>query len=194
MYKFGVPMLKKIIVIALFFSCSSSLFAASINAQLSNDSARFMYTGGAISTRLQFEAGGIYDDNSDFVAIAGLLVSGENLDAPVIATLGIRGYYGEVTNTANSTSTVSVVALGGDLAYSPLNLPGFEFGGHYYIAPSSTAFGDTTKFVDYGIRVGYQVIPLSTLFIGYQSIKVNIENQGQLKLDEGIIFGMNFTF
>jgi hypothetical protein len=186
-------MFKKIVVISLFFSYCTAPFAAAINAQLSNDAARFMYIGGAISTRLQFEAGAIYSD-SDLLGVAGILVSGENLDAPVVATLGIRGYFGSVTLADNSTRTVSAIALGGDLAFSPLSLPGFEFGGHYYIAPSPVAYGDIDKFVDYGIRVGYQVIPLTTLFIGYQSITTEIDNYGNFAVDEGIIFGMNFTF
>ncbi|MFV2060185.1 MAG: YfaZ family outer membrane protein [Gammaproteobacteria bacterium] len=186
-------MVKKIIFIVLFFSYCTAPFAAAINAQLSNDSARFMYTGGAISTRLQFEGGAIYTEN-DILGVAGLLVSGENLDAPVVATLGIRGYFGEVTNSNSTNYTVSAIALGGDLAFSPVNLPGFEFGGYYYIAPSPVAYGDIDKFVDFGVRVGYQVIPLTTLFIGYQSITVEVLNFGKYTIDEGIIFGMNFTF
>ncbi len=186
-------MFRKIVVFSLFFSFCSTSFAAAINAQLSNDAARFMYTGGAISTRLQFEGGAFYSDN-DLIGIAGLLVSGENLDAPVVATLGIRGYYGNVTNAPNTTSTISAIALGGDLAFSPVSLPGFEFGGHYYIAPSPVSFGDSDKFVDYGVRVGYQVIPLTTLFVGYQSVTTEIRGVGKYTLNDGIIFGMNFTF
>lgn len=187
-------MLKKIFVIGLFFSYCSSLFAGAISAQLSNDAARFMYIGGGDSNRLQYEAGVIYDSNQDYLAMAGLLVSGENIDAPVVASLGLRAYYGEVTNTVIPTSTVAVIALGGDLSFSPVNLPGFEFGGHYYIAPDPVSFGNSKKLVDYGIRVGYQVIPLSTLFIGYQSVTVDINNRGTLTLYEGLIFGMNFAF
>ncbi len=187
-------MFKKFAVICLSFSYCTSLLAGSINAQLSNDVARFTYTGGGDTNRLQYEAGVIYDSSQNYLAIAGLLVSGENIDAPIIASLGIRAYYGEVTNTTISTSTTAVIALGGDLSFSPVTLPGFEFGGHYYIAPDPVSFGDTSKLIDYGVRAGYQVIPLSTLFIGYQSVTVDVRNRGTVTLDEGVIFGMNFTF
>jgi len=187
-------MFKKISVIGLFFVFCSSAFAGSISAQLSNDAARFMFIGGGSTNRLQYEAGIIYDSSRDYLVMAGLLVSGENIDAPVIASLGLRSYYGEVTNTSIPTSTVAVIALGGDLSFSPVNLPGFEFGGHYYIAPDPVSFGNSNKLIDYGFRIGYQVIPLSILFIGYQSVTVDINNQGTLTLDEGVIFGMNFTF
>ncbi len=187
-------MFKKIFVVCLFFSYTASLFAGSINAQLSNDVARFTYTGGADTNRLQYEAGLIYDSNQNYLAIAGLLVSGENIDAPIIASLGLRGYYGEVTNASIPTSTAAVIALGGDLSFSPVTLPGFEFGGHYYIAPAPVSFGDSNKLIDYGIRAGYQVIPLSILFIGYQSVTIDIKDRGTVTLDEGVIFGMNFSF
>ncbi len=186
-------MFKKIVVLGLFFSYCTAPFAAAINAQLGNDAARFMYTGGAISTRLQYEAGAIYS-NSDLLGVVGLSVSGENMDAPVVATLGLRGYFGNVTTDSSTTKTVSAIALGGDVAFSPLSLPGFEFGAHYYISPSPVSFGDIDKFVDYGVRVGYQVIPLTTLFIGYQSLTTEIRGFGKFVLDEGIVFGMNFTF
>ncbi|VAW94567.1 hypothetical protein MNBD_GAMMA22-2413 [hydrothermal vent metagenome] len=187
-------MLKRIFIIGLSFCFGAPVFAGSINAQLSNDAARFMYTGGGATNRLQYEAGVIYDSNQDYLAMSGLLVSGENMDAPIVASLGIRAYYGEVTNDSIPTSTAAVIALGGDLSFSPVTLPGFEFGGHYYIAPDPVSFGDSNKLIDFGIRAGYQVIPLSTLFIGYQSVTVDIVNQGKVIVDEGIIFGMKFTF
>jgi len=184
----------RVVFVGLLLVSCTSLYAGSISAQLSNDAARFMYVAAGDSTRLQYEAGIIYDSNSDYLVMAGLLVSGENLDAPVVASLGLRAYYGEVTNTTIPTSTVAVIALGGDLSFSPVNLPGFEFGGHYYIAPDPVSFADSNKIIDFGVRIGYQVIPLSTLFIGYQSVTIDVNNQGTLIMDEGVIFGMNFAF
>lgn len=187
-------MFKKILVIGLFFSYSATLLAGSISTHLSNDAARFMYVGSGDSNRLQYEAGIIYDSSSNFLALAGVLVSGENLDAPVVASLGLRVYSGDVTNATIPSSTVAVIALGGDLTFSPVAIPGFEIGAHYYIAPDPVSFADSTQLIDYGISIGYQVIPLSTLFVGYQSVTVDIENLGKITLDEGVIFGIKFAF
>ncbi|MFV1984341.1 MAG: YfaZ family outer membrane protein [Thiohalomonadales bacterium] len=185
-------MLKKIFVVGLFISYCSSLLAGSINAQLSNDSARFMYVGGI--SRLHFEGGVIYESGGSYLGIVGILVTGENADAPVVASLGIRAYGGQVSDDTLPSSTVAVLGLGGDLAFNPVELPGFEFGVHYYIAPNTVSAGDSSKLVDYGLRVGYQVIPLSTVFIGYQSIAIEIDGYGKYILDDGFIIGMNFTF
>lgn len=193
-------MLRKLVLvfcIGLLMGIQSTAFASTLSAQLSNDAARIMYTGGALGgafSRMQLEAGGLYDDGNNYLVMAGLVVRGENLDAPVIAGLGMRGYFGSAGTGTIPKSTVTTIALGGDVTYSPISLPGFEFSGYLYISPDQISFGDSSELLDYGITAGYQIIPLSTIFIGYVSLEVEIENQGKVAIDDGFVFGIKITF
>lgn len=185
-------MVIRAVIFSVFFLISGAVAASSLSAQLSDDSARFIYNGDPLGEqlgRLEIDAGLLYDDGDHFLAHAGLQVRGENLDAPVLVTLGARAYFGEA-----KSADVQSIGLGIDVNVTPLTLPGFEFGGHFYAAPEPVSFGDSTKLIDYGLRIGYQIIPLSTIFIGYEKVTVDIENIGEVVINKGLLFGIKLTF
>ena len=184
--------MQRSIILSFLILFSSIANAQSINAQLSGDSARFDYSSDVLGEalgRLELNAGILYNENDDYAVSAGLQVRGENLDAPLLVSLGARAYYGEVR-----IYTATVIALGGDVVFAPISIPGFEIGAHFYIAPEPVAFSDSIGLLDYGIRVGYQVIPLSTVYLGYQKFEIEIQNVGDVLLDDGIVFGLNIQF
>ncbi len=184
--------MSRFLLIALLALFSSVTNAQSLTAQLSNDSARFIYVSDVLGQalgRLELNAGILYNDNDDYAASVGLQVRGENLDAPLLVALGGRAYYGNIGNY-----TATAVALGGDIVWAPIALPGFELAGHFYIAPEPVSFSDAIGLRDYGVRAGYQVIPLSTVYVGYQKFEIEIQNVGSVILDDGIVFGLNIQF
>ena len=182
----------RVFTFLLMFSFTTVGFAQAINAQLGEDSARFHYTSDVLGQalgRLELNGGLMYNDNDDYAASFGVQVRGENLDAPLLVALGARAYYGEV-----GKADFSAIALGGDVTFSPLSLPGLELGAHFFIAPEPVAFSDSEGMADYGIRVGYQIIPLSTVYIGYQKFEVDIKNGSTVDLEDGVVFGLNIQF
>ena len=184
--------MQRFILSTLLILFSTLANAQSLTAQLSGDSARFAYTSDVLGEalgRLELNAGILYNDNDDYAASVGLQVRGENLDAPLLVSLGARAYYGNI-----GVYTATAVALGGDVVFAPISIPGFEIGAHFYIAPEPVSFSDAISLRDYGVRVGYQVIPLSTVYVGYQKFEIEIENVGDVLLDDGIVFGLQIQF
>ncbi len=166
--------------------------AQSLDIAVSSDAARLQYTsdvlGGSLG-RLEGAGGVLFNDADDFLVNAGLQVRGENLDAPVLAVLGLRLYAGDAGD-----DSAAALALGGELSFSPNAAPGLEFAAHLYYAPDPLAFSDIDALIDWGVRVGYQIIPLSTLYVGYQRVAVDLELGGEYELDDNVTVGIRLSF
>ncbi len=166
--------------------------AQTLDIAVSSDAARLQYgsdvLGGSLG-RLEGTGGLLYNGDDDFLFNLGLQVRGENLDAPVLAALGLRLYVGDAGN-----DSVTGLALGGELTFSPDAAPGLELGAYLYFAPDPLAFSDISGLIDWGVRVGYQIIPLSTLYVGYQRVAVDLERGGEYELDDSVVVGLRLAF
>ncbi len=184
-------MLRLILLVSLV-SFTGVTQAQVLTAQIGENSARFHYVSnpvGKLVGPMELNGGVMFNDSDDYSLSFGAHVRGENLDAPLLVAIGFRGYY----TRANSADGFSI-ALGGDLTWSPVSIPGFEVGGYLYGAPDILSFSDGEGLLDYGVRVGYQIIPLATIYLGYQNFEVDMTNKGTVTLDDGFVLGVNFRF
>ncbi|MCW8901892.1 MAG: YfaZ family outer membrane protein [Gammaproteobacteria bacterium] len=179
-----------LLVSALFASNVSS--AAEFNIQLGSDTARFMYLTEAFGQdfgRLELEAGFLYNENSDKLLNAGLLVRGESVSVPLIVSIGGRAYYAEV-----ASYKLGAIAIGGDLLLSPESWGGFGLGAFFYTAPGIVSFSDAEGLTEYGVYTNFQVTPQARMSLGYKKINVSIKNAADAEIDKGAYFGLNISF
>ncbi|MFO7603661.1 MAG: YfaZ family outer membrane protein [Gammaproteobacteria bacterium] len=188
-----------LVVTAIFLPVSLAS-AQGLTIQVNDDSARFTFSTEAWGQQygqLDLEGGFLYTDNDDYMLNAGLMVRNDSLDTPLIVSVGSRLYYASVTGPAPALTgyDFAAITIGVDILIIPDNLGGIGFGAHYFAAPSVISFGDADGFSEYGVRVGYQITPQANIFLGYQKIEAEIENQGiDVTISKGTLFGVDLRF
>ena len=182
----------RIILVIAALLISNAASAQEVNIHLSNESARFMYlteASGEDFGRLEFEAGFLYNKQSDFLVNAGLLVRGESVSVPLIVAIGARGYYAKF-----ASSDVAAIAIGGDLLFSPDSWSGGGIGVFYYIAPEIISFADAKDLTEYGVYANFQITPQARLSVGYREIEATLKDATKLTMDSGAYSGLNLSF
>ncbi|MGE5452670.1 MAG: YfaZ family outer membrane protein [Acidobacteriota bacterium] len=101
---------------------------------------------------------------------------------------------GKLVLVSNDVKDASALALGGAFSVGLPGEPRIRFGGHAWLAPSVTSFGDADGFIDIDLRVGYRVLDRGELYLGYRYINVDYQNHHDLKVQDGLMVGMNLTF
>ncbi len=151
---------------------STTAQAAGIAVQLGGESARFFYSTevwGQQSGPLDMEVGAMYKNNGDYMLSAGLLIRNDNLDSPVIISVGTRAYYTDATGPSELYQAMGL-AIGGELLYIPDSWNGLGLGVHYFTAPNIVSFLDAESLTEFGGRLDYQLTPQASLFLGYDNI------------------------
>lgn len=73
----------------------------------------------------------------------------------------------------------AALAFGGAYYHAIPNARRFSLGGHAWIAPQVTSFGNTERIIDVGVRAAYQVINSADVFVGYRLLKLKNDKSGR---------------
>jgi len=180
----------------LFFAHTA--FADMFNVQLSNNTGRFLYSKEVYGNQygpVDMELGLLFNQDSDKMVHFGMMVRNDTLDNPLVISIGLRAYYGDVGHKAPGPhSKFGALAIGGELLFIPDNLGGLGFGVHYYLAPSVVSYVDADKFTEYGFRVNYELTKQANVSLGYQKIEVDLKSGGTLDVDSSVLFGIGLRF
>lgn len=133
-----------------------------------------------------------YNDESDFIANAGLLQMRQaSEETPLTFGVGVQGYLGQLDKPDES---VLAFAIGGEIRYTiPGTMPMAIYGRAYY-APDITSFGDTEEVIDYTLGFQIEALPQTVAFVGLRHFEVGLEN-GDYELDEdNVHVGVRLTF
>ena len=182
----------RIILLIITLLMSSAASAEEISIQTSNNAARFMYLTEAFGQdfgRLELELGLLYNENSDTLFNAGILVRGEGVSVPIIVSIGIRSYYAEL-----DAYSLGAVAIGGDLLLAPESWGGFGLGAYYFTSPGVMTFGDADDITEYGAYVSFQITTQASIALGYQLLEAEVTNVGDIPIVDGGYFGLNINF
>jgi len=188
------------VLAGLFMMCSMAwAHADTLNIQLSNESARFMYASEVFGGQFgptDLEVGGYFNEDDDSLLHLGLLVRNDSLDNPLVISIGARVYYGDVGNAPpNPTPTdAAVIALGGELLYIPDNLGGLGLGAYYFVAPSVVSFMDADGFTELGLYVDYAITEQASVYVGYRNIEVKLDTGLDIEVDSSLIYGLVLRF
>lgn len=188
----------RILFTAAMFFFAHPAFADMLNFQLSNESARFIYSteifGGQYGP-IDLDSGLFFNKSSDKMVHVGLMVRNDTLDNPLVISVGARAYLGDVGHaTGQVHSKFAAIAVGGEILVIPNNLGGLGFGADYYTAPSVVTYMDADRFTEYGVRLNYEITKQADVSLGYRKIKVDLNSNTSLTIDSRVYFGIGLRF
>ena len=169
---------------------SGAVLADSIDVNLNNDSVEAIYATNFRTA--EFSAGALYNnDQSDWVANAGLLASGERQTSQTRIEAGLGG---KIFGGSVSNQNILALGLGGQFRVFPNNGP-FGFGAYAYYAPDIVTFMDGKKFWEYGARAEFEVVrKTANVYIGYRKVRSDLDNNDNVTVDSGVNVGVKISF
>lgn len=186
-------MFKNIGLVLVVLMLSIRAEAQGIRAILGNDSARFIYVTEAWGQEigsLDVEAGVLATGSDNTLIHLGALVQHQNLDSSLKLSVGTRFYYSTIAD-----KDAALIALGGDLIFSPENWSGIGMGLSYFTAPSVTTFSDAEAFSEYSVSVNYQITPQANISLGYQLVNIELKGEGiDRDLEKGSYLAIKVDF
>lgn len=189
----------RVIQVLLFCMVTATARAEGLMAMLSGDSARFFYSTqmwGQQSGPLELETGVMFNEQDNYLLNIGMMLRNDNLDSPVILSVGGRGYFAVVKDPdSNGDYQVGALALGMEVLFIPDNMGGLGMGFHYYYAPDILAGADAEGVTEYGLKLDYQLTPQANIFLGYQNIQADIiGRQSDVDIEKGFVFGIGMRY
>lgn len=168
--------------------------AATVDVSLNNDAARFSYgafVGSAGGGRTQFDAGLLYNNDSDSIIHTGLhLVDVIAAKTPgVQAAIGGRLYYADAWN-----QNTLALALGGQLRVTiPQTSDRLAVALHGHYAPGIVTFWDGENLSEYGARLEYSLMNQARVYLGYRDVTVKLDRK-HYAVDESGHIGLAIDF
>ena len=186
-----------VLLLIASFGASVSASAARLDVNLNQDSARFTYyslIGGSTYGRTEMSTGVLYNQDKNYLLELGLqVVDVAGSESPGLEIgVGPKLYY--MTDDAADVTGLSI-AVGGIVRYNLPQLQRLALQGSLYYAPSITSTLDADAFVEYGVRVAYEILPTASVYLGYRKIRVDYsKGNGGHTLDDGTVLGLDFSF
>jgi len=163
-----------------------SLSDESANVVYLTDSGSFGYGGADVGFGLFF------NDDDDVVGHANFLVtgnpqSGRNFQFGV----GAKGYLGTLDD---ADEDVAAVGIGGVVRYViPAQTP-MGLALEAYVAPGITSFSDTDSLTEVMARFEVEIMPSTRGYVGYRLLEPDMDDAGDVEIDDNLHFGVRFTF
>jgi len=189
----------RLIQILLFCTISTTASAEGVIAMLSGDSARFFYSTqmwGQQAGPVELETGIMFNEEDNYLLNLGMMLRNDNLDSPLILSLGGRSYFASANRAdTNQEFKIVALALGIEVLFVPDNMGGLGLGLHYYYAPDILSGGDAETVSEFAVKLDYQLTPQSNVFAGYQIINADLKNdEGDIDIEEGFMLGFGLRF
>ena len=189
----------RVIQVLLFCMVSTAVSAEGVVAMLNGGSARFFYSTqmwGQQAAPVELETGLLFNEDDNYLLNLGMMLRNDNLDSPIILTLGGRTYFASANDVETHTNyKLAALALGFEVLFIPDNLGGLGIGIHYYYAPDILTGGDAKGLTEIGLRLDYQLTPQSNVFAGYQRIQADIKDKDlNLDIEKGFVLGFGIRF
>jgi hypothetical protein len=189
--------LTTVLLLIAGFGASVSASAARLDVNLNQDSARFTYyslIGGSTYGRTEMSTGVLYNQDKNYLLELGLqVVDVAGSESPGLEIgVGPKLFY--MTDDEADVTGLSI-AIGGIVRYNLPQLQRLALQGSLYYAPSITSTLDTDAFLEYGVRVAYEILPTANVYLGYRRIRVDYtKGNGSHTLDDGSMLGLDFSF
>ncbi|MDQ7015697.1 MAG: YfaZ family outer membrane protein [Gammaproteobacteria bacterium] len=188
-------MLKRVIFTVSLLTCTA-VSASSLDISLSSKTANFQFLSDASalgSGGADIGVGVFYDDSSNYMANANILVLGHPASERLPVQLGV-GAKAYVASLDGSDESVAAVGLGGMARYVvPAEIP-VALSLEAYFAPAITSFGDTEEVVQIDARVEVNVMPSARAYLGYRYLNTRLKLAGDVTLDDRLHVGIRLNF
>jgi len=189
--------LRNILIAALFTAGPGLATAQGMDINLGNKSASFRYNafvGGSTFGRTELNFGFLYNSDKNRYGDVGLLVVDQAGSKAPGLEVGIGPKVMFLWDNDRDAKG-AVIALGGRLNYKPQKLNRLRAGLEGYYAPNITSFIDSKSAYYLEARLGYEVLPTATAYIGYRRIYGSFnKDYGSGTLDNTGMLGIQFRF
>lgn len=161
------------------------------------------------TARLQYSNTASMSADSEFEWDAGfLLIEGDNgasdrkLFTGTIRSVGDAGVANHQVNAAlglrgswlnGDGFDAQAVSVGGEVSARFQGIDRLVFSGYGYYAPKVLSFGDADAFLEWGARLGYQVLRNGEVFVGYRQVKLETDLGIDVTADTGYNLGIKFA-
>ena len=178
--------------LALAFSCGGPAAAHDVDLSLNSHAVRVSY-GTPVGDGLRLEGGWLHDSDEGDVAHAGVLVTGSVAPANQKLTGGVGVRLAYLAGEGNDREGYAL-GVGGALRWSVPRNDRLAVSGEWYWAPDILSGGDSTKYVDGTVRVGYRVLPQAEVYVGARYVGADYDNRPSIRFDTGMHAGFNLRF
>jgi hypothetical protein len=178
--------------------CAISPAAAQdLDISLNSDAAQFQVSY-PLDKHKQFPKGElngslIFSTDDDMIVGVGARVAGETGSATpgLSAGLGARLFGGSAEDNG-----MAALALNGALRYSPPPFPRFGIGMEFFYAPNIVTFIEADNYLHWELRVEYEVLPESYVYVGFRKLRVGLEDddEDETDVDSGGHIGLKIHF
>lgn len=133
----------------------------------------------------------LFNSNDDYLFGVGARLRGQaGTGSPGLEVgIGAKLFGGSVAGKG-----VGALALDGALRYAPPPLPRFGIRGELYYAPDIVAFIDSSGYFQAEVRLEYEVLPDSYVYVGYRRLHVSIHGGPTETVDSRAHFGIQIHF
>lgn len=188
-------MYRRLIGIAVAVCTMQSAMGQDLDINLNGDTVLFQY-GARVKGPTHFNKGevnasALFNSGDDYLLGAGARVSGAagtgspGLDVGV----GAKLFGGSVDSQG-----VIALTLNGLARYSPPPLPRLGIRGDLYYAPDIVTFVDGTSYFQGEVRVEYEVLPESFVYVGYRRLRIGLKGRATATVDSRAHIGIQMHF
>lgn len=179
--------MRSICLAAIGLALSASALADQVDFGLNNDAFSLRYSSARVSGTASIDGDWYHHIKLGNVASAGFKIDQYR---------GFDRYSlgGKFVVVSNDWDDASALAIGGSLSVALPGEPRVRFGGHAWFAPAVTSFGGADGLVDLEARVGYRVLDRGEVYLAYRYIDVGYEKHSDLRVEDGLMVGMQLTF
>ena len=188
----------RILLAVTLFIASAGVYAAKVDINLAQDSARFTYfssVGGSNYGRTEMSAGLMYNEEKNSLWELGIqVIDAAGSKSPGLELgIGPKLYYFNSDHDPDASGLV--IAIGGSFRYKFPQMQRAFISGALYYAPSITSTIDANNYMEFGLRAGYELLPTADVYVGIRNIRVDYtKGHGDHALDETFMVGTTFSY
>lgn len=177
------------------FCLAHSALAQDLDINLDGDTVQFVFSNAITKhsphNNTAVNASALFTSRGDFLLGTGLKLNGQaGTGSPgLVVGMGAKLFGGRIKSKG-----AMALALDGSAQYNPPPLPRLAIGAELYYAPGILSFIDATSLLQAVMRVGYEVLPDSYVYIGLRTIRVGISGRSSKTVDSGLLAGLNIHF
>lgn len=188
-------MFQRLVFIAAACCAAPQVLAQDLDFNFNGQTVQLEYSdrihgpGGLNSARIG--ASGLFTSKDDDIVGLGARVMGQAGTGSPGLEVGIGA---DLFGGTVDSNGFAALALEGAVRYSPPPVPRLALGLRLFYAPDIVTFANAKDFVQAEVRIAYEVLPQSYIYIGYRDLRVGITGPGHKTVDSNGHIGIKIHF
>ncbi|MGH8398292.1 MAG: YfaZ family outer membrane protein [Gammaproteobacteria bacterium] len=167
--------------------------ASNLDLNLGSNAAAVDFSTNLTNTGLQGDLGYLHHTSQVDIGSAGVQVVGNSnpVGSPFIFAVGGKVFF---ISPKQYNGNGTVLGLGGSFDYTWPTYNRFHIGGELYYAPNIVSFNNADRYLQYGVKAGYEILHNADLYVGYRHITAAFTGTSTVTLDSTFMVGLNLSF